>query len=88
MHSMYDSRGFAKSNLRKYQEALEDFTKAVNINSRNPRALCHRAETLALMARYSEAYTDALMALKIDPDYPRAGRLKDRLEMHGSVSRI
>ncbi len=88
LHSMYDSRGFAKSNLTKYSEALEDFNKAVQLNPRNPRVLCHRAETLALMTRYSEAYTDALMALKIDPDYPRALRLKDRLEKQRLVSPI
>ncbi len=88
LHSMYDSRGFAKSNLTKYREALDDFIEAIRLNARNPRASCHRAETYALMGKYSESYTDALMALKVDPEYPRALRLKDRLEKQGLVSAI
>ncbi len=88
LHSMYDSRGFAKSNLTKYPQALDDFNRAVQLNPRNPRALSHRAETLALMEKYTEAYTDVLMALKVDPEHPRAVRLKDRLEREHLVSKI
>jgi hypothetical protein len=40
------------------------------------------------MGRYSEADTDVLMALKVDAEYPRALRLKDRLEKQGLVSPI
>lgn len=87
---MLDSRGFAKSNLKRYEEALHDFSSSVQLNPRNPRVLCHRAETLLLLdePRYTEAYTDALMALKIDPEHPRANRIKRRLEQQGLVDPI
>jgi tetratricopeptide (TPR) repeat protein len=88
LHGMFDSRGFSKSNITLYEQALEDFNRAVQLNPHNPRALSHRAETLALIRRYSEAYSDVLRALKIDPDYHRAQRLKERLEKQGLVSPI
>lgn len=47
-----------------------------------------KREGTALMGRYSEADTDVLMALKVDAEYPRALRLKDRLEKQGLVSPI
>lgn len=90
LHGMHDSRGFAKSNLKKYSEALDDFNRSLNLNARNPRVLCHRAETLLFLdePRYTEAYTDVLMALKIDPESPRANRIKRRLEEQGLVEPI
>lgn len=85
LHRLYDTRGFARSRLKDYDGAIGDFTEAVNLNRTNPRVYYHRAESKALAARYDEAYSDVLLALKLDPGYPPALRLRQRLESEGFV---
>lgn len=85
LHRLHDTRGFAKSRLKDYEAAIDDFSKAIRFNSNNPRAYYHRAESKALAERYDEAYSDVLIALRLDPDHPPALRLKRRLESEGYV---
>jgi len=85
LHRMHDARGFAQSNLKNYTGAIADFTTAMEYNPRNPRIHYHRAETKALAGKYAEAYIDVLEALRLDPDLPRAIRLRQRLEAQGYV---
>lgn len=83
LHRMYDSRGFAKSNLKDYQGAIEDFNEALAINQTNPRVFYHIAESHALMGSIDKAHEAVLRALYLDPGYPRAVRLRQRLEALG-----
>lgn len=85
LHRLYDARGFAKSNLKHYEDAIRDFTKSTDCNARNPRVFSHRAESEAMAGQFDEAYSDVLQALRLDPEYPRALRLKQKLETQGYV---
>jgi serine/threonine protein kinase len=85
LHRLYDARGFAKSNLKDYDGAIKDFTAALNFNSNNPRVYYHRAESNSLALRYDQSYSDVLIALRLDPDYPAALRLRGKLESQGYV---
>jgi serine/threonine protein kinase len=85
LHRMYDSRGFAKSNLKDYQGAIEDFNEALAINETNPRVFYHMAESHALMGSIDKAHEAVLRALYLDPGYPRAVRLRQRLEALGKA---
>jgi len=80
LHRMYDNRGFSKSNLKDYEGALEDFNEALALNPNNPRVYYHIAESHALMGSLDKAYEAVLRALHMDPGYPRAVRLRQRLE--------
>ena len=84
-HRLYDTRGFARSNLKMYKEAIEDFTNAIKNNANNPRVYYHRAESLVLAETYDPAYADVLQALRLNDDYVPALRLKQRLEALGVV---
>lgn len=85
LHRLYDARGFAKSNLKDYEGAIADFTKAIECNPRNPRVFYHRAESKALAGLFVEAYSDVLQALRLSPDYRSAVRLREKLETQGYV---
>ncbi len=85
LHRLYDACGFSRSNLKDYAGAIEDFTKAIQFNPDNPRVYSHRAESKALAGLFNEAYRDVLYALRLDPGYPRAIRLRQKLESQGFV---
>lgn len=80
LHRLLDNRGFAKSNLKDFSGAVEDYNEAIKINSRNPRVFFHRAEAYAELPLFEEAYLDVLAALELDPDFLPAQRLRTRLE--------
>jgi serine/threonine protein kinase len=82
LHRLHDARGFARSNLKRFAEAIEDFSRAIEINDGNPRVYYHRAESAAQLGEVDQAYNDVFAALELDPDLPGALRLKDRLD-HG-----
>ena len=80
LHRLYDARGFARSNLKRFSEALNDFTQALELNDHNPRVFYHRAETEAQLGEIEEAYNDIGAALELDPDFVGVLRLKERLD--------
>jgi serine/threonine protein kinase len=80
LHRLYDTRGFARSNLKRYAEAIEDFSKALELNDNNPRVYYHRAESAAQLGEVEMAYSDVFSALERDPDFVSAIRLKERLD--------
>ena len=61
-------RGRGYRNRGRYEEALADFTHALELNPDINRAIGGRAETYRLMGRYEEALADFTLALELDPD--------------------
>jgi len=80
LHRMYDTRGFSKSNLKDFTGAIEDFTRAMEVNASNPRVFYHRAESEAQAGLFDEAYDDVEKALDLDRSFAPALRLKTRLD--------
>ena len=80
LHRLYDTRGFAQSNLKRFAEAIEDFSVALELNDNNPRVYYHRAESAAQLGDVKQAYDDVFAALSLDPDFVPAIRLKERLD--------
>jgi tetratricopeptide (TPR) repeat protein len=85
LHRLHDHRGFAKSRLKDFQGAIQDFSAAIKLNRNNPKVFQHRAESHALAGSYKSAYDDAGEAIKLDPDFSPAFRLRQRLESQGLV---
>lgn len=79
-HRLFDNRGFAKSNLKDFGGAIDDFTEAIKLNDHNPRVLAHRAESFAQLGDLEGAYDDVTKALELDPGFWVAVRLKQRLD--------
>ncbi len=84
-HRLHDNRGFAKSRLKDFEGAIDDFSAAIKINPTNPKVFQHRAESHALAGAYKSAYDDAGEAIRLDPEFNPALRLRQRLESQGLV---
>ena len=72
MPIIYVIRGFFYKENFQYEEALEDFTQALDIYPRYSLALRGCGETYQSMKRYDEALTDFTQAIELDPDYKLA----------------
>ena len=82
---IFDLRGFSKMNLRNYEDAIADFSRALSYISNNARTYLHRAQAYAEVREYSRALQDVNKALRVDPENYYAIRLKRTLEDQGTV---
>jgi tetratricopeptide (TPR) repeat protein len=53
--------------MKRYDEALPDFSKAIELDPQNARYYNQRAVTLHAMKRYDEALSDFNKAIELDP---------------------
>src|SRR5206468_2059667 len=53
-HRLHDHHGFAKSRLKDFAGAIEDFSAAIAINPNNPKVFQHRAESHAFAGSYKQ----------------------------------
>lgn len=65
---VYLSLGVAHMKLKKPDKALEDFNKAIEANSKNPRPYYYRAMIYMDSEDYEKAITDLTRALELKPD--------------------
>jgi len=79
----YQTRGFARSNLGKFPDAVSDFTEALKRESdkrRQSMILYQRGYTWKLSGDFKAALQDAITALELDETNVKARRLKESLE--------
>jgi len=67
--SVLARRGETYRLLGKYEEALADFHRAVELNSDDAWALALRGESYRLMGKYEEALSSLNRAIELQPDY-------------------
>ena len=70
--------GAVYANLERYDEALEQYTKAINFNYANSDALAGRGELLLRAKRLPEAVQDLQAAVKYDPSSQKASTPRAR----------
>lgn len=68
----YNNRGLAHWNMGNFQEALNDYCKAVKMNPLNTIALRGAGEMLNRLGREAEAIRYLTEAVKLDPQYAAA----------------
>lgn len=56
----------------KYQEALQMYTRAINIDPRNPIFYCNRAAAWIRLGDYDKSISDANQSLRYNPRYSKA----------------
>lgn len=64
--------GIASLNTDKPEEAVEDFTKAIQLDSKKASGYLGRANALNTLGRYEDAITDYNRAIQIDPKLANA----------------
>ena len=79
-------RGLAKYTSGKYEEAIEDYNKSIEINPQIPVAYNNRGLAKEALGKYKEALDDYNKAIEIDPQYAVAhnnrGNAKQALEKY------
>lgn len=68
----YINRGSARHGKQTYDEAIEDFTRAIALNERSVAAHHNRAVCYQKIGRYDEAIADYGQAIAIDPNFDHA----------------
>ncbi len=62
-------KGLALYNLRKYNEAMESYDRAIKIDPNNAYAWYNKGNALYALGKYNEAMESYDRAIKIDPNY-------------------
>ena len=70
---------FSGLNNRK-EEALKNFTKAIEIDPHNPYLFFWRGFAFEVMQEYQQAIKDLSISLKLDPEFSLARSLLDHIE--------
>ncbi|MDH5595259.1 MAG: protein kinase [Candidatus Bathyarchaeota archaeon] len=80
----YQTRGFARSNLGIFDEAVEDFTKAYEKETderRKSMIIYQRGYAKRLAGKLEGALKDAILAISLDETNAKAHKLKESLEL-------
>jgi putative GTP pyrophosphokinase len=64
---IYKHRGMANFAQSQYQDAIEDFTQALNLDSKSYKAAYYRGVVRSVLKQYSEAIDDFTLSLAINP---------------------
>jgi len=64
---IYNNRGFAYCEIGQYDQAISDFSKAIEINPRFAPAYNNRGAAYLYTAQYDQAISDLSKAVEIDP---------------------
>ncbi len=70
--NIYSDRGVAKWRLQRYEEALEDFTKSIELDGASAATFNNRANVHIDLGRYEEAIRDLDRAIALAPGYGAA----------------
>ena len=76
---VYDLRGNTKIFLSRYEDAIIDYNKAIEIDTHNPYLFFWRGFALEAMQEYQQASKDLSISLKLDPDFSLAKSLLDHI---------
>lgn len=71
-YDVFVERGLVLVSLEKYQNAIEDFQRALELNDEKVDAYLFRAETYRKMGEHLKARLDLNVALALEPKHPEA----------------
>ncbi|KLI34521.1 tetratricopeptide repeat protein, partial [Brachyspira hyodysenteriae] len=85
----YINRGFAKSDLKMYEESIDDYTKVIELNPNNEMAYINRGLAKSDLKMYEESIEDYDKAIELDPNnseaYLNRGISKSNLKRYKEV---
>ena len=75
----YKNRAACYLKIEKYNEAIVDCTRAVEIAPNDPKALFRRCQAYEALERHQDAYKDAVRVMTIDPKNKAVQQVLTRL---------
>lgn len=82
----YFYRGFSRSSVGQYKEAIEDYDKTIELNQNNKNIYSNRGNCKYNIQQYKEAIKDYDKAIELNPNNEKAyynkGLAKARLKLH------
>ena len=70
--AVFNNRGFTYCEIGQYDQAISDFSKAIEINPRLAHAYNNRGAAYLYKAQYDQAISDLSKAIEIDPRFKHA----------------
>lgn len=67
LQEVYAARAFSYFQVKKFDEAIEDYTKAIELDTKNPHMYASRALAYKCEKAYKKALEDIETALQLDP---------------------
>jgi putative GTP pyrophosphokinase len=64
---VYKHRGMANFAQSRYEDAMEDFTEALKLDTKSYKAVYYRGIVRSVLRQYSEAVDDLTLSLEINP---------------------
>jgi len=77
--ALLNNRGTVLGKLKKYESAVEDFTRALAFYGDFTDAYCNRAYAYYHLGHYKQAAEDCNVALQIEPGFRKAQMIKDMI---------
>lgn len=75
----YHNRGLAYQNLKRYKDAISDFSEALQLNPQNVFSYQHRGETYTFLKEYPKALDDLSKAIRINPSESNSYALRAKI---------
>jgi len=72
MAEAFNNRGLAFYDLRRYRQAVQDYTRAIELNAGHEKAYNNRGNAYYEIAEYQLALSDLNRSLQLKPDYSKA----------------
>ena len=72
----FSLKGYGNFHLKQYEEALADYTRAIELDEKNAIAIASRGQAYGLINRYEEALADFTRAIELDEKYAGAIALR------------
>jgi tetratricopeptide (TPR) repeat protein len=69
---MFKTSGNEAYKAGRYEEAIDFFSKGIEVDAINPTLFCNRAMSFAALHKYDKAVTDAFTASSLNPAYEKA----------------
>ncbi|OQB00229.1 MAG: GTP pyrophosphokinase YwaC [Spirochaetes bacterium ADurb.Bin218] len=69
-HYIYNHRGLVYFTLSEYEKAIEDFSKAIEMEPRDTRVYTNRGLAYRMLKRYDESLRDFNKSLELNPLWP------------------
>ncbi len=87
---IYFAIGCAKYHLGKYQDAIEDLDKAIELDPKLKNAYYGRGDVKYALGNFQDAIEDYNKAIELMPDYAKAyyGRGATNLDLHNYIKAI